>query len=51
VLRAVLKREASGVGITDLLVGVLVADAVQNGRSGDYGSIRDGLMLAGTILF
>lgn len=49
-LRLVLKREAGGLGMTDLLVIVLLADAAQNGMTGDYRSITDGLLLVGTIL-
>jgi len=50
-LRIVLRREAGGLGITDLLVIVLIADAVQNAMAGDYHSITDGLLLGGTIIF
>src|SRR3954452_13832286 len=50
-LRLVLRREAGGLGITDLLVIVLIADAVQNAMAGDYHSITDGLLLGGTIIF
>ena len=51
VLRLVLKREAGAIGITDLLVVVLIADAAQNGLADDYSSIPDGLVLVGTIVF
>lgn len=50
VLRVVLNREASGLGITDLLVVVLIADATQNGMAGSYQSVTDGLLLAATII-
>src|SRR3954469_6157045 len=50
-LRIVLRREAGGLGITDLLVIVLIADAVQNAMAGDYKSITDGLILGATIIF
>ncbi|HEY8446903.1 MAG TPA: YetF domain-containing protein [Thermomicrobiales bacterium] len=50
-LRAVLKREAGAVGITDLLVIVLLADAAQNAMADDYRSIPDGLLLVGTVVF
>jgi uncharacterized membrane protein YcaP (DUF421 family) len=50
-LRLVLRREAGGLGITDLLVIVLIADAVQNAMAGDYHSITDGLLLGSTIIF
>jgi uncharacterized membrane protein YcaP (DUF421 family) len=50
-LRFILKREAGTVGITDLLVVVLLADAAQNALADDYTSITDGILLVGTILF
>jgi len=49
-LRFVLRREAGALGITDLLVIVLIADAAQNGLAGDYTSITDGLLLVATIV-
>lgn len=51
ILRVVLKREQGGVGITDLLVIVLIADASQNAMAGSYNSIPDGIMLVLTIIF
>lgn len=50
-LRFVLKREASGIGITDVLVVVLLADAAQNALADDYRSIPDGILLVATIIF
>ena len=50
-LRLVLKRESGGVGITDLLVIVLLADAAQNAMADDYHSVPDGLLLVSTIVF
>ncbi|HEX2981271.1 MAG TPA: hypothetical protein VHO48_13460, partial [Anaerolineaceae bacterium] len=49
-LRVILKREAGTVGISDLLVVVLLADAAQNGMAGDYQSISDGILLVATII-
>lgn len=49
-LRLVGQREAGGLGMTDLLVVVLVADAASAGLTGDSESIGDGLILVGTIL-
>ena len=49
-LRFILKREMGSMGITDLLVIVLIADAAQNGMAGDYQSITDGLVLVITII-
>ncbi len=50
-LRVVLKRESGGMGITDLLVIVLIADGTQNAMASDYASIPDGLLLVATIVF
>ena len=50
-LHLVLKRESGAVGITDLLVVVLLADAAQNGMAADYSSIPDGILLVATIIF
>jgi uncharacterized membrane protein YcaP (DUF421 family) len=50
-LRFVLVRQAGSVGITDLLVVVLVADAAQNAMGGSYQSIPNGIVLVGTIIF
>jgi uncharacterized membrane protein YcaP (DUF421 family) len=49
-LRFVLKREAGTLGVTDLLVVVLLADAIQNGMADDYKSITEGLLLVATII-
>jgi uncharacterized membrane protein YcaP (DUF421 family) len=50
-LRLVLKRETGTLGIADLLVVVLVADAAQNAMTGTYQSITDGFLLIVTIVF
>ncbi|HEU5431618.1 MAG TPA: YetF domain-containing protein [Thermomicrobiales bacterium] len=50
-LRFVLRREAGSVGVADLLVIVLIADAAQNGMATDYTSIADGIVLVATIIF
>jgi uncharacterized membrane protein YcaP (DUF421 family) len=49
-LRVVLKREAGTVGMTDLLVIVLLADAAQNAMAGNYESISDGIFLIIVII-
>jgi uncharacterized membrane protein YcaP (DUF421 family) len=50
ILRFVLNRQAGAVGITDLLVLVLIADAAQNGMASDYKSITEGVILVATIV-
>jgi uncharacterized membrane protein YcaP (DUF421 family) len=49
VLLRVLRRGAGALGIADLLVVVLIADAAQNAMASDYKSITDGLILVTTI--
>lgn len=49
-LRFVVKREVGTVGIADLLVIVVIADAAQNAMAGTYTSITDGLLLISTII-
>ena len=46
-----LRREAGGLGIADVLVIVIIADAAQNAMSSEYKSITEGAILVGTILF
>ncbi|HKO56524.1 MAG TPA: YetF domain-containing protein [Thermoanaerobaculia bacterium] len=45
------RRPAGGLGVGDLLLLVLIADAAQNAMSADYKSVPDGLILIGTLLF
>jgi uncharacterized membrane protein YcaP (DUF421 family) len=47
----VMRREAGGIGITDVLVVVLVADATQNAMANEYKSITEGLVLVASIGF
>lgn len=49
-LRIVGQREAGGLGVTDLLVVVLVADAASTGMTGDSKTLGDGFILVVTIL-
>ena len=51
ILRLVLKRESSGLGVTDLLVVVLIAEAAQNALVANYRSVPEGVLLVGTIIF
>jgi uncharacterized membrane protein YcaP (DUF421 family) len=50
-LRVVLKRQTGTLGMTDLLLITLLADASQNGMAGEYKSIPDGIALVATIIF
>lgn len=49
-LRVVGQRESGGLGLTDLLVVVLVADAASAGLTGGAESIGDGFVLVASIL-
>ena len=49
--RFVLRRDVGAVGVADVLLIVIIADASQNGMSGDYRSITEGFVVAGTLIF
>jgi uncharacterized membrane protein YcaP (DUF421 family) len=49
-LRVIPKRQLGTVGITDLLVIVLIADAAQNAMADEYNSLTDGIVLVATII-
>jgi uncharacterized membrane protein YcaP (DUF421 family) len=51
ILRFFLKRQTGVIGIADLLVVVLVADAAQNAMAAEYKSITEGALLVVTIVF
>ena len=48
--RVVIRRRIGAIGMADLLVLVIVADAAQNGMAGEYRSISDGFVVVGTIV-
>jgi uncharacterized membrane protein YcaP (DUF421 family) len=48
--RFIVHRDVGGLGISDLLVLVIIADASQNAMAGGYKSIIDGFLLIGTII-
>lgn len=50
-MRVVGQREAGGLGLTDVLIVVLIAQSVGGGLIGDSQSITDAALLATTILF
>jgi uncharacterized membrane protein YcaP (DUF421 family) len=51
ILRFFLKRQSGVIGIADLLVIVLIADAAQNAMAAEYKSITEGALLVLTIVF
>ncbi len=50
VFRFLLRRDVGGVGVADVLLLVIVADASQNAMSGGYTTISEGFILVGTIV-
>jgi uncharacterized membrane protein YcaP (DUF421 family) len=48
--RFVLRRDTGSVGMADIMLLVIIADAAQNGMAGEYRSITDGLILITTIV-
>jgi uncharacterized membrane protein YcaP (DUF421 family) len=50
VFRFVVRRDIGAVGIADMLVLVIVADAAQNAMAGEYTSITDGMVLVSTLI-
>lgn len=50
VFRVVVRRRIGEIGMADLLVLVLIADAAQNAMAGEYRSVSDGCILVGTII-
>lgn len=50
VLRLI-RRGVGQLGITDVLIVVLIADAAQNGMSNDYKSVTEGVVLVLTLVF
>lgn len=49
-LLRVFRRQAGTIGIADLLVVVVIADAAQNGMAGDSKSVTEAIILIGTIV-
>jgi uncharacterized membrane protein YcaP (DUF421 family) len=47
--RLVLRRDAGALGIADILLLVLIADAAQNAMAGGYDTIAEGMLLVATI--
>jgi uncharacterized membrane protein YcaP (DUF421 family) len=50
-LRALRSRHAGETSISDILLIVLIADAVQNAMASEYRSLTEGIILALTIFF
>ena len=50
-LLRIVRRDRGELGVADLLVIVIVADASQNAMGANYESVTEGAVLVGTILF
>jgi uncharacterized membrane protein YcaP (DUF421 family) len=50
-LRLAGRRDIGTLGMADLLVLVLIADAAQNAMAGEYTAVPDGFVLIATIVF
>ena len=50
VFRVVLRRDAGSVGMADILLFVIIADAAQNAMAGEYRTITEGFILLATII-
>ncbi len=50
-LKLVVKRQTGGVGRTDILVIVLIAEVAGPGFTADYVSVVEGAVLVATVLF
>ena len=48
--RVVVRRRVGSVGMADILILVIIADAAQNGMSGDYRSVTEAFILVGTLI-
>jgi uncharacterized membrane protein YcaP (DUF421 family) len=48
--RIVIRRRVGSVGMADILVLVIIADAAQNGMSGEYRTVTEGAILVTTIV-
>lgn len=50
VFRFVIPRDVGAIGIADILILVIIADASQNAMSGDYKTITDGMVLIAVLV-
>ena len=48
--RVVVRRRVGSIGMADILILVIVADAAQNGMSGEYRSVTDAFILVATLI-
>src|SRR4029453_281582 len=48
--RVVVRRRVGSIGMADILILVIIADAAQNGMAGDSRSVTDAFILVGTLV-
>jgi uncharacterized membrane protein YcaP (DUF421 family) len=48
--RVVVRRRIGAIGMADVLILVIVADAAQNGMAGEYRSVTEGFVLVATLV-
>ena len=51
IFRFVLRRDPGSLGVADILLVVIIADASQNGMAGDYQTVTEGFIVVGTLVF
>ena len=51
ILRFLMKRQGGSIGIADLLVIIIIADAAQNAFAKEYRSVTEGVVLVLTVIF
>lgn len=49
--RIVIRRRVGAIGMSDILLTVIIADAAQSGLSGEARSVTEALIVVGTIFF
>lgn len=49
--RFVMRRDVGAIGIADVLIIVIIADASQNALSDDYRTLTEGFVVVGTLVF
>jgi uncharacterized membrane protein YcaP (DUF421 family) len=50
IFRVVIGRRVGSIGMADILILVIIADAAQNAMSGEYKSVSEGAILVATII-
>lgn len=51
IFRFVLRRDPGSLGVADILLVVIIADASQNAMAGGYDTVAEGMVLVGTLVF